>query len=51
MMEVTILGLLIPLLMLIFSLLLFYWVVRKGVAAGIKDYMHKHGDRVGNLRP
>ncbi|MCM3485619.1 hypothetical protein RF644_07090 [Kocuria sp. CPCC 205258] len=47
----ALLGLLIPLLMLTISLLLFYWVVRKGVTAGIKDYVQKHGDRAGSWRP
>lgn len=49
--DVFILGLLAPLLMLIISLLLLYWVIRKGVAAGIKDYVHKHGDRTGSWGP
>lgn len=49
--DVFTLGLLIPLLMLLVSLLLLYWVIRKAVAAGIKDYSQKHGDRTGSWRP
>ncbi|MEX5272150.1 hypothetical protein [Kocuria sabuli] len=49
--DVFTLGLLIPLLMLIVSLLLLYWVIRKAVAAGIKDYAQKHGDRMGTGQP
>ena len=45
------LAFLFPLLMLVISLLIFYWVVRKGVTAGIKDYVRKHGDRPGAWRP
>ena len=44
------LAFLFPLLMLVISLLIFYWVVRKGVTAGIKDYVRKHGDRPGSWR-
>ena len=43
--------LLFPLVMFIISLLIFYWVVRKGVTAGIRDYVRKHGDHPGNRRP
>lgn len=32
------LALLFPLVMFMISLLIFYWVVRKGVTAGIRDY-------------
>ncbi len=45
------LGLFIWLLMVAITLWLLYWVVRKGVTAGIKDYVHKHGDRTGAWRP
>lgn len=45
------LALLFPLVMVLISLLIFYWVVRKGVTAGIKDYVRQHGDRPGNRRP
>ena len=44
-------ALLFPPVMLVLSLLIFYWVVRKGVTAGIKDYVRKHGDRPGAWRP
>ena len=44
------LALLFPLVMFMISLLIFYWVVRKGVTAGIKDYVRKHGDRPGSWR-
>lgn len=44
-------ALLFPLVMLVISLLIFYWVVRKGVTAGIRDYVRKHGDHPGNRRP
>lgn len=49
--DVFFLGLLVPLLTLIISLLLLYWVIRKAVAAGIKDYTQKHGERMGIGRP
>jgi hypothetical protein len=49
--DVFTLGLLIPLFMLIVSLLLLYWVIRKAVTAGIKDYARKHGDRADIGRP
>ena len=45
------LALLFPLVMFVLSLLIFYWVVRKGVTAGIRDYVRKHGDRAGAWRP
>ena len=45
------LALLFPLVMFIISLLIFYWVVRKGVTAGIRDYVRQHGDRPGSWRP
>ena len=45
------LALLFPLVMFMISLLIFYWVVRKGVTAGIRDYVRKHGDRPGSWRP
>ena len=45
------LGLFIWLLMVAITLWLLYWVVRKGVTAGIKDYVHKHSDRADSLRP
>ena len=45
------LALLFPLVMFIISLLIFYWVVRKGVTAGIRDYARQHGDRPGSWRP
>ena len=45
------LGLFIWLLMVVITLWLLYWVVRKGVSAGIKDYVHKHGDRTGSWQP
>lgn len=45
------LALLFPLVMFMISLLIFYWVVRKGVTAGIRDYVRKHGDHPGNRRP
>lgn len=45
------LAVLFPLVMLVLSLLIFYWVVRKGVTAGIRDYVRKHGDRAGAWRP
>ena len=44
-------ALLFPPVMLVLSLLIFYWVVRKGVTAGIRDYVRKHGDHPGNRRP
>ena len=44
-------ALLFPLVMFVLSLLIFYWVVRKGVTAGIRDYVRKHGDRPGSWRP
>ena len=44
-------ALLFPLVMFMISLLIFYWVVRKGVTAGIRDYVRKHGDHPGNRRP
>ena len=44
------LAFLFPLAMFVISLLIFYWVVRKGVTAGIKDYVRKHGDRPGSWR-
>ena len=44
-------ALLFPLVMFVISLLIFYWVVRKGVTAGIRDYVRKHGDHPGNRRP
>ena len=47
----ALLGLLIWLLTVVITLLLLYWVVRKGVTAGIKDYVQKHGDRAGSSRP
>jgi mannose/fructose/N-acetylgalactosamine-specific phosphotransferase system component IID len=47
----AILGLFIWLLMVAITLWHLYWVVRKGVTAGIKDYAQKHGDRAGSLRP
>ena len=37
--------------MVVITLWLLYWVVRKGVTAGIKDYVHKHGDRTGSWQP
>ncbi|MEX5303327.1 hypothetical protein [Kocuria sabuli] len=49
--EVFTVGLLIPLFMLIVSLLVLYWVIRKAVTAGIKDYAQKHGDRMGSGGP
>jgi hypothetical protein len=49
--DVFFLGLLFPLLMLIVSLLVLYWVIRKAVAAGIKDHTQKHGERMGTVRP
>lgn len=45
------LAFLFPLVMFVISLLIFYWVVRKGVTAGIRDYVRKHGDRAGSWRP
>ena len=45
------LALLFPLVMFMISLLIFYWVVRKGVTAGIRDYVRQHGDRPGSWRP
>ena len=45
------LALLFPLVMFVLSLLIFYWVVRKGVTAGIRDYVRQHGDRPGSWRP
>lgn len=48
---IAIIGPLISLLMLFITLLLLYWVVRKGVTAGIKDYVQKHGDSAGRSRP
>ena len=45
------LAFLLPLVMFVVSLLVFYWVVRKGVTAGIRDYVRKHGDRPGSWRP
>ncbi|WP_272027778.1 hypothetical protein [Kocuria rosea] len=45
------LALLFPLVMFMISLLIFYWVVRKGVTAGIRDYVRKHGDHPGSWRP
>ena len=45
------LALLFPLVMFMISLLIFYWVVRKGVTAGIRDYVRKHGDGTGHWRP
>ena len=45
------LALFFPLVMFVLSLLIFYWVVRKGVTAGIRDYVRKHGDHPGNRRP
>ena len=45
------LALLFPLVMFMISLLIFYWVVRKGVTAGIRDYARQHGDHPGNWRP
>ena len=47
----AVLGLFIWLLMVAITLWLLYWVVRKGVTAGIKDYVHKHGDRTGSWQP
>jgi len=49
--DVFALGLLIPLFMLLVSLLVLYWVIRKAVAAGIKDYTHQHGGHRGIGRP
>lgn len=40
-----------PLIMFVISLLIFYWVVRKGVTAGIRDYVRRYGDRPGDWRP
>lgn len=37
--------------MITITLWLLYWVVSKGVTVGIKDYVHEHGDRAGNLQP
>lgn len=45
------LAFLLHLAMFVISLLIFYRVVRKGVTAGIKDYVRKHGDRSGSWRP
>ena len=45
------LALLFPLVMFVLSLLIFYWVVRKAVTAGIRDYVRQHGDRPGSWRP
>ena len=45
------LGLFIWLLMVAITLWLLYWVVRKGVTAGVKDYAHQHGDRSGSWQP
>ncbi|MHC5560708.1 hypothetical protein [Kocuria sp. U4B] len=49
--DVFALGLLIPLFMLVVSLLVLYWVIRKAVTAGVKDYTRKHGDRISIGRP
>lgn len=46
-----VLAFLFPLIIFVISLLIFYWVVRKGVTAGIRDYVRKHGDRSGSWRP
>lgn len=45
------LALLFPLVIFVLSLLIFYWVVRKGVTAGIRDYVRQHGGHPGNRRP
>ena len=45
------LALLFPLVMFVVSLLIFYWVVRKGVTAGIRDYVRRHGDHANRWRP
>ncbi|KUG56281.1 hypothetical protein AVL61_16695 [Kocuria rosea subsp. polaris] len=49
--SLPLLAFLFPVIMFVISLLIFYWVVRKGVTAGIRDYARKHGDRPGNWRP
>lgn len=49
--SLPLLAVLFPLVLFVISLLIFYWVVRKGVTAGIRDYVRKHGDRPGTWRP